>query len=583
MIDLGHLAMSDDLVQLRVSCLLAVRGMAKAIFPERLEAPRPTGKEIDDLLLPLQADIRAKGLNSVWAEKMRLSAKASVLEQWKRRQSTLFGRFKNIATRGDHPMKDGHLRLVNFSEAWSRALSAADVTALQTRMDPLDFRGVMALASDLRDSDVGFTAHQADALRSVVETVETRFGCPEWSEEACIQLHLDTRCVRGGDRALSAALGHLTKGLVALHSASASLAMTGPVCRGPQIDLDFRLTRRVSKMFADRTDQSMTSLAIELGPTRARLRGVVSRPERELSLLGARIVLGEDFGFSKTSSMVVVRSKSPIDQDILDFVGSAPDKAQTKAYLETHISGDDIEVLEEAQFCGRNFLDFIKQHAASVDTLRSEIDLNYNRLDRIRREINVIAGVEPGALVPEAPAVLSASPPEKNRYLRMHARFFRLLGGIGKLKQKRRDVYKKVAAVKKNWLGYVVNAKVRLAEKHGAVVVSEDLTILTVPKDDPTYKGRTFNKMINNGAKGQYIRRSEDKLKWWGIPHRSVPSFYSSTTDWRTGTVDKNQRKNGSPIFKAHDGTTWDADLHAGELLARWLFLKPKSGLAPAL
>ncbi|MFZ3585521.1 hypothetical protein ACOI1H_25940, partial [Loktanella sp. DJP18] len=257
--------------------------------------------------------------------------------------------------------------------------------------------------------------------------------------------------------------------------------MTGPVCRGPQIELTFRLTQPVARMFSDRTDQEMSSLAIELGPTRARLRGVVSRPTRDLTLLGRTTVLGEDFGFAKTSSMVVVRSHTPIDQEILDFVASGPGKAQTKAYLESHASTDDIEILEEMQFCGRNFLGLIRQRATAVDKLRSEIDRNYNRLARIRREINAIAGLDPETLVPEAPAPqapvpLSTSRLEKARYLRMHIRFFRLLGGIGKLKQKRRDVYASVAAIKKNWLGFVAGAKVKLAEKHGAIVVSEDLT-----------------------------------------------------------------------------------------------------------
>ena len=581
MVDLGHLEMSDALTQLRQACLSAVRKMAAAVFPAHLEAPRPTGKEIDDLLLPLQAEIRAGGLNSVWAEKMRLLAKAAVIEQWKRRQATVFGRFKNISARSEHPMCDGHLRLINFSEEWSRALSEPDIAAVQARLDPLDFRGAMTLVATLRQSDAGLAPHQADALRSIVAALEVRFGCPDWNEEANIQLHLDNRCLRGGIKALPAALSTLTQGLTTSRTAKAALVMTGPVCRGPQIDLAFRLTQSVSRMFNDRTDQEMSSLAIELGPTRTRLRGVVSRPARDLSLLGRRTVLGEDFGFAKTSSMVVVRSKAPIDQEILDFVTSEPGKAQTKAYLETHASKDDIEVLEEAQFCGCNFLGLIKERAAAVDTLRAEIDRNYNRLERIRREINAVAGFDPETLVPKAPAPLSTSRPEKARYLRMHTRFFRLLGGIGKLKQKRRAVYASVAAIKKNWLGFVAGAKVRLAEKYGAVVVSEDLTILTVSKDDPAYKGRTFNKMINNGAKGQYIRRSEDKLRWRGIPHLKVPSFYSSTTDWRTGTVDKAQRKNST--FKSHDGETWDADLHAGEMLARWLFLKPKSGLTPAL
>jgi hypothetical protein len=65
-----------------------------------------------------------------------------------------------------------------------------------------------------------------------------------------------------------------------------------------------------------------------------------------------------------------------------------------------------------------------------------------------------------------------------------------------------------------------------------------------------------FNKMINNGTKGQYTRRADDTLAW--------------REGQRSGTT-----------FRARDGTQWDADLHAAELLARWLFLRPKPA-APA-
>ena len=90
---------------------------------------------------------------------------------------------------------------------------------------------------------------------------------------------------------------------------------------------------------------------------------------------------------------------------------------------------------------------------------------------------------------------------------------------------------------------------------------------------------KSANKMINNGAKGQYTRRADDTLAWRGIATLKLPSFYTSSTDWRTGTVDRGQRSGSR--FRARDGAEWDADLHAAELLARWLFLRPKPA-APA-
>ena len=43
--------------------------------------------------------------------------------------------------------------------------------------------------------------------------VSGRFGCPEWGDEAAIQLHIDYRCLRGGGDALASALAGLAAGL----------------------------------------------------------------------------------------------------------------------------------------------------------------------------------------------------------------------------------------------------------------------------------------------------------------------------------------------------------------------------------
>ncbi|PWL19976.1 MAG: hypothetical protein DCO98_11555 [Altererythrobacter sp. XM-24bin4] len=100
--------------------------------------------------------------------------------------------------------------------------------------------------------------------------------------------------------------------------------------------------------------------------------------------------------------------------------------------------------------------------------------------------------------------------------------------------------------------------------------------------DDVGYKGRTFNRMINNGARSQYTSRADDKLAWKGLPQIKIPSFFTSSTDWPHGLVDKAQRR--GPLFKsAVDGKTWDADMHGAEMIGRWLFLKPKETASQAV
>src|SRR5687768_3974728 len=64
-----------------------------------------------------------------------------------------------------------------------------------------------------------------------------------------------------------------------------------------------------------------------------------------------------------------------------------------------------------------------------------------------------------------------------------------------------------------------------LARQHGAAVIREDLDIVVPEKETPEYKGRTFARMINHGAKGRYLRQSSEKLRWNGIPEHAVPSL----------------------------------------------------------
>ncbi len=575
MVSLGRMPMDDDLAALREKCLAALDALCEHGYPTHITDPRVSKKELNKVLSPAQVKVRKAGLSSVWAEKMRRSAHAAIFEQWKRGQGRLFGKFKHIGSRGETPTKDGHLRLVNVSEDVSRSLSDTDVEVLQNFADRMPASEVMGFFRDLRFGDVGLDPRHASVFRGVMEEVNRRFARPRWTEASSVQLHLDARCFRGGAQALSKARETLTKGLLSRSWAEAELAMTSTEARGAPIGLKMGISPSISQAYQDRSDQSIGSFVVELCQDQVEIKGVVVRPQRDASVVGVKTLVGEDFGYRITSSLVVARSKEPVSEDVVEFVQSDPSKKEIKTFLQDHVSGDEIEILERVQMSGKPFLDLIKDFAGRVDVLRSEIDRCYNRLGRIRAEMNAVAGLPADAFVPEEPADL-ASNSNRGRYLVMHRRFFRLLGGIQKLKAKRRAIYLKVAAVKKNWLGHVSNVKIRLAEKYGAAVVSEDLTVLTIPKNDPEYRGRTFNKMINNGAKGQYIRRSEDKMRWRGIAHIKVPSYYSSSTDWRTGCVDKTQRK-GS-LFTARDGTTWDADDHAGEMLARWLFLKPKTG-----
>jgi hypothetical protein len=585
MVELGTLPTTAELSDLRTRILSAIEVMAKSIWPNDVLMSGPQGKDIDAVMLKVQSELSKSGLNSVWGEKARLLAKTAVLEQWHRAQRLLFGRLKNIGALGDTPMADGTMRLVNLPEQYSRLLEKGDIDQLVAVTPSCDFAETLQLFRDLASSDCGLPANQAEALRAMAASVRDRFRCPEWKQDATIPLHLDYRCLRGGKTALASILNCLGSTLAQKSSIELDLALAGVSPRQNPISVPLRVVRAVSQTISRHGSGDITvgSLLIELAPSHVRPKMVVVRAPAAPSVAGCRTVVAEDFGFTNTSSIVVLRSRTPVGEEALSRIsghngGDAKKltKAQAKTFLQSHVTGDDIEVLETAQFDGRDFLKRVSSHAAKVDRLRSEIDRLYNRLDRIRSEINVVAAIEPTAIVPDLAAM-----PDNPRYMAMHARFFRLLEAIGRLKEARRAVYRTVVGLKKSWFGYVAQRKADLAAKHEAVVVTEDLDILTVPTDDPAYKGRTFNKMINNGSKGQYILRSKNALTWRGVASVKIPSFYTSSTDWRNGRVDKSQRL-GTLFRAASDGRIWNADLHAAEMIGHYLFLKPKSELKSA-
>jgi len=97
---------------------------------------------------------------------------------------------------------------------------------------------------------------------------------------------------------------------------------------------------------------------------------------------------------------------------------------------------------------------------------------------------------------------------------------------------------------------------------------------MAAEKASPGYKGRTFNKMINNGSQGQYIRRASDKFRWDGIPELLVPSYYTSTACTCHSLIDASMRS--GEIFRCPKcASAANADEHASDTIANYLLLRP--------
>jgi hypothetical protein len=285
-VELGTLPMSPELSSLRSGILTALVAMAASIWPNDILQPIPHGRDIDAVMLKVQSDLSKRGLNSVWGEKARLLAKSAVLEQWKRAQRNLFGRFKNVGTVGDKPMAGGVKRLVNLPEAFSMTLTEGDIEKLQDLAANADFASMLELFRKLGCSNCGLTSPQTDALRAMLGAVRQRFACPAWNADAVIQLHLDYRCLRGRKAALSASLEALGNGVLTKTAVAVEVRLVSASPRCDSIVLPMQLCRQVAEHTSRHGSGQIrpTSLLVELGPDHVRPKMVVVRPPDSQSL-----------------------------------------------------------------------------------------------------------------------------------------------------------------------------------------------------------------------------------------------------------------------------------------------------------
>ena len=582
MADLGRAPNTSDLAKLRALHIEACNSFAESIWPTSVLDDIATGKDLDKAMLLIQSTMKGT-LNSVWAEKARLSVKAAVTEQIKRAKGNLFGRFKHLSTTGEKPMRCGTRRLVNFPEEWSTRLSENDLAELQTLADSMDYRGTIELFRKLETGKPtsSLPSSQAEALLAMLGMVKERYGKPAWKlEDSVVQIHLDFRCMPGGREAQDSLLRRLTQAAnstLGLGMAySTPFLVSGVIAREAPLKLDVVIrpdvVQRLLEPVPDATDARFTSMVLEIGPEQTVVKGVLSQHPKPFGLDEAEHLLGTDFGMVSTAAAALVKVDAPLDAD---WLLEARDwtKKQAKAYLETH--AHDGEAVETMLFSGRNFLARVEGHAKHVDRLRSEIDRNYNRLNRLKHEANRILG-SPADTQLDLDLVA-----QDKRLADLLARFSRLLGVIHRLKLLRRQVYRAVGGLKKSWFGFVTTKLAEMCRGKKAAYVRENLNIFAVEKKSPDYKGRIFNKMLNNGSKGQFLRRMTGKLQWYGVPEIVVPSYYTSSTDVRHSVVDSKQRR-GEVFTSRVDGRQMNADLHAGLTLALWPLLRPREPLSQA-
>jgi hypothetical protein len=573
--DLGRAPATPELLRLRALCIGAKNAYSRAIWPASLFDPMPHGKALDAAMLALQAGFKGT-LNSVWAEKCRMEVKRALPEQRKRGVACLFGKFKHVGSVGEKPLKDGTRRLLNLPEEWSRKLSDADVAALASLAEDMNAEGMLALFRKLRlGKKTALPPLHGEALLAMLAEVEERYGCPEWKDgDATVQLHIDFRCMIGGKETCDAVLACLTDALLQAKPEKVEgtdkplkpqftfpLLFSGVKAYGSPLVFAASVMPDVVKSIkeaagAEAGKLRFKSLILELGPKESVVRGVVVHSPKPLALAEAFRAVGLDWGYTNTVAISVVQLEQALDPAFFEACAGWS-KAEAREYLSTHWS--DAEPLFQKLHCGMDFQKAVQRHCLRIDAYNREINRAYGRLFDLRREIQRIVGADTGHEAVD----LGMATCGHALLAKLLARFGKLLVSIRRMKKKRRAEHRAIDGVKKSWFGWLTTEIARLARKHGAVVLKEALSLKPLEKEDPAYKGRTFNKRMTNGSRAQFDRLLGGKLRLYGIPLLEVPCAYTSQTDVRFAAVDRRQRKKQSVFVALADGRRTHADLNA--------------------
>ena len=555
------------LAALRAQALPLSDMMAQALWPGDPLLPYPDGVEAHRVLRRVQSD---SCLNSVWAESRRLVVAAALQEQAKRRRRHLFGLLRH-----------------------ARKNTPAEVAEA---VGPVEVARVVAALDGASDRDL-FEADRAlggPVVAALVEQACDAYPCPTWVRpDAAVVVTVDHRSLRpggavrpGGRAGYLGLLAELTEALRTGQVWAGPLSLSGPVPRGAPVALPVALVPQAclrALRGVRPQDAEVDAITLTIGEKDVVVRAVLVQA-RPVEARSVRYVLGRDVGYRHTGALCVLDMGKAVDLDQARAVAApllameAEDgKAAAKGWLEGHVAPAGVEVVETRLFSGAGFLARIAEIGSQIDGLRSEIDRIYTRIGHLKATVCRALGLDPlGVVPPEEDLVASGAWQGLSACVRRaHGRLFKLLGVVGRLKAKRRRLYRQADGVKRSWLGHVSNQEAALAEQWGAAVIAEDFTVITKEKDSPQYKGRAFNKMITDGSLGRYGRLAASKLGWRGIPQVLVPSYYTSSTDVRHGVVDKAQRKRD--VFTARvDGARMHADLHAAAVIGLWPFLVPK-------
>lgn len=561
-------AKASRLFVLRSQVLILMREMATVGFITEPLLEKLESKELDVKLLAVQKSF--EGLNSVWREQARMRVKPALEETVKRYLSRLRGSLRFVDQ--ETPTTPGAIntrKYFHVPESVQDSITQDNLAALKVvgeHGDALALFRQVVLNGDAGALNAAQVAVLVDIhARALKKHTAPSFGS---TDDFTLQLHIDARMVPQDQ---AAAALEVRKGVGFLLNDPINvryhrfLDIAGVAAREERIRLPLVLGRKMANRIESSNGQ-WASLILEISEHSYGVRLVVGKPQEAIPE-AVKAFVGRDFGYANTVSLCVAVCDHLVD---IDSIQTSLEKLNSKEAVEAFIAKSELQgnpvIVERVRFEGRAFLKRISTLCDRIDGYKSRIDLAYN-------ELNALKGVIVKELALQGDDRITT---EMKKAHPQVSQFFTTLALINDLKNARRALYRKITAIKKAWFGLLGNIEIALAKKYRAAIVREDLTVEAIEKEKPDYKGRIFNKMINNGSKGQYQKRASDKMLFNGVAEIVVPSWYTSRACFKHSRIVEKKHRSGERIYLPCCGHHDHADEHAADTIASYALLVQK-------
>jgi hypothetical protein len=309
------------------------------------------------------------------------------------------------------------------------------------------------------------------------------------------------------------------------------LEIANPHAGQPRLRLPILFDLELLKRLDASGIAQVKTFCLAIGPDQVKIRAVMQKPagtEAELDPNRRPFILSRDAGITNTVTWALLKVDAPIEPTRLEWFADVAKMRDTeeakrlmREFIETHAHPGD-NAWTPIVMSARRFRDQAGRHFHYIDRISREIDQLYDKIERLKSLLCAHLGLKAEEWIPEEVTLLEP-------YMRrVHQKFFGLLHQVRRLKQKRRERYDRIEGLKKSWLGYLANQEVALAKLFNASVAREQLTYVTIPTDSPLYRGKRFNRDMNQACRGRYSRTAAAKLAWEHIPELVVPSYYTS-------------------------------------------------------